>query len=279
MRQQAKQVGLGLRREMLDELSDTVPEQVDFWEIAPENWIPLGGRFERKLRALTAKQRFKTHGLSLSIGSPDPLDIEFVRTVKAFLDLHGIEDYSEHLSYCSADGHLYDLMPIPFTEEAVTYVAQRVRQVQDIIERPLILENVSYYAAPGQQLSEQEFTLAVLEEADCKLLLDVNNIYVNSVNHGYDAEKFLKSMPTERIAYAHIAGHYNEADDLIVDTHGADVIEPVWNLLDMAYDYHGAFPTLLERDFNIPSMEILLQEVGRIAALQERYLSEIGKTA
>ncbi|GGD56185.1 HvfB family MNIO-type RiPP peptide maturase [Lacimicrobium alkaliphilum] len=279
MRQQAKQVGLGLRREMLDELEGSIPECVDFWEIAPENWIPLGGGYARKLKTLTTKQTFKTHGLSLSIGSPDPLDIEFVKTVKAFLDLHGIEDYSEHLSYCSADGHLYDLMPIPFTEEAVKYVAERVTLVQDIIERPLILENVSYYAAPGQELSEQEFTLGVLQEADCRLLLDVNNIYVNSVNHGYNAEKFLKSMPTERIAYAHIAGHYNEADDLIVDTHGADVIEPVWDLLDMAYDHHGVFPTLLERDFNIPPMDVLLQEVRRIGALQEKHIPAMGKRA
>src|SRR5690606_27689322 len=117
--------------------------------------------------------------------------------------------------YCSGQGHLYDLMPIPFTQEAVYYVAQRVKQVQDILERPLILENVSYYAAPGQELSEVDFLLAVLEEADCQLLLDINNIYVNSVNHHYDANKFLAAMPTERIAYGHIAGHYNEADDLI----------------------------------------------------------------
>lgn len=272
-------VGLGLRREMLDELADSIPEQVDFWEVAPENWIPLGGGYGRKLRSLTSKRAFKTHGLSLSIGSPDPLDTEFVKTVKAFLDLHGIQDYSEHLSYCSADGHLYDLMPIPFTEEAVKYVAERVRRVQDIIERPLILENVSYYAAPGQELSEQEFTLAVLQEADCKLLLDVNNIYVNSVNHGYDAEHFLKAMPTERIAYAHIAGHYNEAEDLIVDTHGADVIEPVWELLDKAYACHGVFPTLLERDFNIPPMQALLQEVNRIHALQDKHMPAQGKRA
>lgn len=272
-------VGLGLRREMLDELTDCIPEQVDFWEVAPENWIPMGGGYGRKLRALTSKHAFKTHGLSLSIGSPDPLDTEFVKTVKSFLDLHGIEDYSEHLSYCSADGHLYDLMPIPFTEEAVRYVAERVRLVQDIIERPLILENVSYYAAPGQQLSEQEFTLAVLQEADCKLLLDVNNIYVNSVNHGYDAEDFLQAMPTERIAYAHIAGHYNEAADLIVDTHGADVIEPVWQLLDKAYASHGVFPTLLERDFNIPPMQVLLQEVNRIHALQDKHMPAVEKSA
>ncbi|WP_088332077.1 DUF692 domain-containing protein [Lacimicrobium sp. SS2-24] len=272
-------VGLGLRREMLDELTESVPEQVDFWEVAPENWIPIGGRYGRLFNALTAKHHFKTHGLSLSIGSPDPLDIEFVKSVKGFLDQHGIQHYSEHLSYCSAQGHLYDLMPIPFTEEAVKHVAERVKRVQDVIERPLILENVSYYAAPGQELSELEFTLAVLQEADCKLLLDINNIYVNSVNHGYDAEAFMRSLPTKRIAYAHIAGHYNEAEDLIVDTHGADVIEPVWDLLEKAYACHGVFPTLLERDFNIPPMQSLLQEVDRIHQLQQQYSATLGKSA
>jgi len=190
--------------------------------------------------------------------------------LRAFLDRHEIRAYSEHLSYCSDGGHLYDLMPIPFTEEAVRYVADRVRRVQDILERRIALENVSYYAAPGAELSEIEFVTAVLEEADCDLLLDVNNIYVNSVNHRYDPVVFLRSLPGHRVAYGHIAGHHNEAADLIVDTHGADVIAGVWDLLDQAYDRFGVFPTLLERDFNIPPVEQLMQEVGRIRSLQDR---------
>jgi uncharacterized protein len=263
--------GIGLRRSLLDEFlsQDSIP--VDFMEVAPENWIGLGGRFGKQFRAFTERYPFNLHGLSLSIGGPEPLDVSFVREVKQFMQQHDIRCYSEHLSYCSDDGHLYDLMPIPFTEEAVHHVAGRIKQVQDIIEEQLVIENVSYYAAPGKEMDEIDFINAVLNEADCKLLLDVNNIYVNSVNHRYDASEFLRSLPGERIAYVHIAGHYNEAEDLIVDTHGADVIDPVWALLDEAYEQFGVLPTLLERDFNIPPYKELMAEVSQIKEHQEQY--------
>jgi uncharacterized protein (UPF0276 family) len=262
--------GLGLRRTLMGPLADRPPERVDFFEIAPENWIGVGGRYGRKLCAFTERYPFVCHGLSLSIGGPTPLDETFLYRVKRFLDQHRIRAYTEHLSYCSDDGHLYDLMPIPFTEDAVRYVAARVRRAQDILERRIGLENVSYYAAPGREMSEIDFINAVLQEADCDLLLDVNNIYVNSVNHGYDAEEFLCALPAERVTYFHVAGHYDEAEDLIVDTHGADVIDPVWDLLDKAYAHFGVVPTLLERDFNIPPLPQLLGEVDHIAALQQR---------
>ncbi len=265
-------VGLGLRREMLPELGDVLPNEVNFWEVAPENWIPLGGKYQKALSKFTKVNQFVAHGLSLSIGSPDPIDVNFVKDVKNFLDEHNIAYYSDHLSYCSGNGHMYDLMPIPFTEEAIKQVSSRVKQVQDIIERPLVLENVSYYAAPGQELTELEFTQGVLNESGCLLLLDVNNIYVNSINHKYDPVEFLKGMPADRIVYGHIAGHYNEAEDLIVDTHGSEVIEPVWKLLEKAYEIHGVFPTLLERDFNIPPIADLLQEVERIRKIQNQFI-------
>jgi uncharacterized protein (UPF0276 family) len=263
--------GLGLRRSFIGAAAERPPAAVDFYEVAPENWIGVGGRFGRLFRAMTERHPFVCHGLSLSIGSPAPLDIDFIRQVKQFLDEHDIRAYTEHLSYCSDDGHLYDLMPIPFTPEAVRHVAQRVRQVQDMLERRIALENVSYYAAPGQQMAEIEFINAVLNEADCDLLLDVNNIYVNSINHGYNAVDFLNALPAERIVYCHIAGHYVEALDLRVDTHGADVIEPVWALLAQAYARFGVFPTLLERDFNIPPLEQLAVEVERVSAMQSHY--------
>lgn len=262
--------GLGLRRSFLDAAAEQAPVEVDFWEVAPENWIGVGGRQGRQLRALAERYPFVCHGLSLSIGSPAPLDLEFVRQVREFLDRHGIRTYSEHLSYCSDDGHLYDLLPIPFTEEAVRYVAGRVRQVQDILGQRIALENVSYYAAPGQELSEIDFINGVISEADCDLLLDVNNIYVNAINHRYDPYDFLARLPVERVCYGHIAGHYVEAEDLRVDTHGADVIDPVWDLLDAAYARFGVFPTLLERDFNIPPLPELLGEVQRVANAQRR---------
>jgi uncharacterized protein (UPF0276 family) len=266
-------VGLGLRREMLDELLEHVPKQIDFLEVAPENWLKLGGRFKKQFKTLTDANNFVCHGLSLSIGSPEPLDIEFIKSLKVFFDQHNIKMFSEHLSYCSGQGHMYDLMPIPFTKEAIAHVVPRIKQVQDILERPVAMENVSYYGAPGQELSELEFTTEILEQADCKLLLDVNNIYVNSINHGYDANTFLAGLPTKRIAYGHVAGHYNEANDLIVDTHGADVIDPVWELLDKAYKVHGVFPTLLERDFNIPEINVLTKELDIIIQLQQKYLN------
>ncbi len=263
--------GLGLRRTLLGPLAEQPPTQVGFMEVAPENWMRVGGSLGKQFREFTERYPFVCHGLSLSIGSPAPLDVDFLKELKVFLKTHDIKLYSEHLSYCSDEGHLYDLMPIPFTEDAVSYVAARIRQVQDILEQRITMENVSYYAAPGQEMSETDFINAVLKEADCDLLLDVNNIYVNSINHRYDAEEFLRAMPAERVSYFHIAGHYDEAEDLRVDTHGSDVIDPVWNLLDVAYDHCGVVPTLLERDFNIPPLQELLAEVDTIIRYQQKW--------
>jgi hypothetical protein len=263
--------GLGYRRVLMDPLAEHPPAQVDFYEVAPENWIGLGGAMGKKFRAFTEQHDFVCHGLSLSIGSPAPLDEDFVRRVGRFLDEYDIKLYSEHLSYCGDEGHLYDLLPIPFTEEAIKHVVERIKRVQDILNQQIAMENVSYYAAPGQDMPEIEFLNAVLEQADCLLHLDVNNIYVNSINHHYDAEQFLNAVPGERIAYIHIAGHYNEAEDLIVDTHGADIIDPVWNLLEKTYQRFGVIPTLLERDFNIPPLPELLTEVDRIVDIQDRW--------
>jgi uncharacterized protein (UPF0276 family) len=263
--------GLGLRRTLMGPLSEHPPNQVGFMEVAPENWIGVGGSLGKDFRKFTERYPFVCHGLSLSIGSPSPLDMDFLKRARIFFKEHNIRCYSEHLSYCSDEGHLYDLMPIPFTEEAVHYVAGRIRQVQDVLEQRIAMENVSYYAAPGKEMEEIDFINAVLEEADCDLLLDVNNIYVNSINHQYDAEDFLKSLPAERIAYFHMAGHYVEAEDLIVDTHGADVVDTVWELLDKAYEHFGVIPTLLERDFNIPPVNELLQEIDTICEYQTKW--------
>ncbi|MGZ4958498.1 MAG: HvfB family MNIO-type RiPP peptide maturase [Methylomonas sp.] len=261
--------GLGLRRSFLSEIVERPPGEVGFYEVAPENWMTIGGKLGKQFRAMTERFPFVCHGLSLSIGSGDPLDENFVRDLKRFMAEHGIKFYSEHLSYCSEQGHLYDLMPMPFTEDAVRHVAGRIRRVQDILEQKIAIENISYYAAPGQEMTEIAFFNAVVAEAGCDVLIDINNIYVNSVNHGYDAEAFLQAIPAQRIAYAHIAGHYVEAEDFLVDTHGAPVIDPVWRLLDKAYKLYGVFPTLLERDFNLPPLDELLKEVATIAAIQE----------
>ena len=260
--------GLGLRRAIADKLMANPPTDVDFMEVAPENWIHVGGALGKKFRFFTERYPFVIHGLSLSIGGPAPLDEQLVRDIKAFMAEHGIRMYSEHLSYCGDDGQLYDLMTIPFTQEAVSYVAERVRRVQDILEQRIALENVSYYAPTDTTLSEADFVNAVLEEADCDLMLDINNIVVNSINHGYDPHEFMLQMPAGKIRYFHIAGHYVEAEDLRVDTHGAAVDDQAWGLLADAYAHFGPVPTLLERDFNFPPMDELLGEVRRIRELQ-----------
>tara|TARA_R110001592_G_scaffold337300_1_gene623601 strand:+ start:220281 stop:221135 length:855 start_codon:yes stop_codon:yes gene_type:complete len=260
--------GLGLRRALLGPLQSIDHGAVDFMEVAPENWIGVGGRFNRQFRELAERFPIALHGLSLDIGGPAPIDTDLVRSVKNLIDEIGAPLYSEHLTYCAAEGHLYDLLPIPFTEEAVHYVAGRVRQVQDILEQPIVLENASYYAQPRADMTEAEFVRAVLSESDSGLLLDVNNIYVNSINHGYDPLEFLDALPLERVRYIHVAGHYDEATDLKVDTHGADVIDPVWAILAEAYQRLGPMPTLLERDFNIPPIAELLKEVEQVRQLQ-----------
>ncbi|OBY56633.1 DUF692 domain-containing protein [Pseudomonas sp. AU12215] len=260
--------GLGLRRALLPDLLTMDDRAVDFLEVAPDNWIGVGGTYGEGLARLAERFPLSCHGLSLSLGGPEPLDHVFLRRVREFLDQHHVPLFSEHLSYCSDDGHLYDLIPMPFTDEAVQHIAGRIREVQDILGRRIAVENISYYAAPYQALSEIDFLRAVLSEADCDLLLDVNNLYVNAHNHGYDAASFLARVPADRVVCLHVAGHYDEAPDLKVDTHGAAVKDDVWNLLASAYQYLGTVPTLLERDFNLPPLAGLLGEVDYIRRLQ-----------
>jgi len=263
--------GLGLRRALLGPLESNGLSGIDFMEVAPANWIGVGGRLKKRLDALTSQVPFACHGLSLSLGGPAPLDDTLLLRIRRFLDEHQVSIYSEHLSYCSDDAHLYDLMPIPFTEAAANYVAARIRKVQDRLNRRIAIENVSFYTPLGAEMTELEFVTTVLREADCDLLLDVNNVHVNSVNHRYDPIEYIQALPGQRIAYLHVAGHYREAPDLIVDTHAAPVIDSVWSLLDAAFSAHGVRPTLLERDFNFPPFADLLAEVAEIRAMQQRH--------
>ena len=261
--------GLGLRRVFLDEFAHRPLTHARFFEVAPENWIHVKGRFARLLDQIADRLPMVCHGLSLNLGGQADLDIGLVRDIRHFLQRYQAVCYSEHLSYCGDTGHLYDLLPIPFTQEAIGHVSDRIKHVQDVLGQQIAVENVSYYCAPGQQVPEIDFLLNILGRADCLLLLDVNNVYVNSINHGYDAEQFLRQLPTERIAYGHIAGHYTEHEKLLVDTHGSNVIDPVWALLAKAYEIHGVFPTLLERDFNIPPLPQLERELQQIVNIQQ----------
>ena len=278
-----KGAGLGLKRELIPQIivafesEPDLIEQISFFEIAPENWIGAGGKYAEQLAWFAERFPLACHGLSLSIGGPDPLNEVFLGQVKHFLNQYQIPLYTEHLSYCSdiqqgQAGYLYDLLPIPFTEEAVHYVARRIKRVQDILECRIAIENTSYYVhAPISEMDELTFLSSVLSEADCDLHLDVNNIYVNSVNFGFDAHDFLHQLPGERIVYAHIAGHDREAADLIVDTHAQNIIPEVWSLLEQAYQCYGVFPTLLERDANIPALPTLMHEVNKIAETQRLF--------
>jgi uncharacterized protein len=271
---QAQGAGLGFRRELLSELNAWQGRPVDFFEIAPENWATNGGRYAKDLRQFTERYVFVCHGLSLSIGSTDALDVALVKRIKQFMQEHRIGLYTEHLSWCSHAGHLYDLLPIPCTQDAVNWVSSRVRQVQDILGVQIGLENASYYLAPpGAEMKEQEFIAEIIRASDCLLHLDVNNVFVNSQNFGYDPKKYLDDLPLEKVCYLHVAGHYAEPDGFLVDTHGAEVIDPVWSLLDYAYQSMGTqastVPTCLERDFNFPPLSELLLEVDTIRAKQQ----------
>ena len=292
-----KGVGLGLKRELIPQIQSLYQEQhpdptisnINFVEIAPENWINAGGKAEADLAWFVERYPIVCHGLCLSLGGPDPLNIAFLKQVKQFLSTNKIPLYTEHLSYCTDHyqgkaGYLYDLLPIPFTDDAVHYVAQRIRQTQDILGQRIAIENASFYAAaPISTMDEITFLNAVLQEADCWLHFDINNIYVNSVNFANKqnpaklAQDFLQQIPAERIVYSHIAGHYQQSPTLLIDTHGKDVIDPVWELLDKAYQLFGTFPTLLERDNNIPPLPILMREVNKIAAYQAKYSNNLSQ--
>lgn len=264
--------GLGFRRELIAALKTADTDAIDFFEVAPENWAGMGGTSARDLRHFTERMPFVCHGLSLSLGGPAPLDTHLLKRIRAFMDEHGMTLYTEHLSWCADDHHLYELLPLPLTEKALRWTVDRIQQTQDILGRRIGIENASYYVqAPGAEMSETEFIGEVLRRADCGLHLDVNNIYVNSQNFGFDARDFLLALPLARTCYIHVAGHYTEPDGFLIDTHGNTVIDPVWDLLETAYQQIGhPVPTCLERDFNMPDLDSLLGEVRHIATLQAR---------
>lgn len=272
--------GLGLRRSLLPELEAEVLSGADgglpafdFFEIAPENWMTMGGRYQRQLSAFTERFPFVCHGLSLSLGAVQPLNTSLLHDINAFMRTHRIACYTEHLAWCSDDGQLYDLLPIPCTEEAVTWVAARIRDVQAILGRRIGIENASYYLTPpGAEMDEATFIHRICVEADCDLHLDVNNVYVNSRNFGFDPVAYLQALPLDRVCYMHVAGHYVAPEGGLVDTHGAAVIDPVWQLLIQAYALMGRIaPTCLERDFNFPPLSVLQSEVAQIRGIQAQY--------
>ncbi|WP_049356632.1 DUF692 domain-containing protein [Haemophilus parainfluenzae] len=291
--------GLGYRRDLADDfLNLSSNNAIQFMEVAPENWVKMGGSARYKFDQAAERYPLAVHGLSLSLGGQAPLDRELLKNTKALMTQYNSTFFSEHLSYCECEGHLYDLLPMPFTEEAVKHVAQRIRYVQDFLGLQISLENTSYYLhSPTSTMNEVEFLNAIAQEADCGIHLDVNNIYVNGVNHGLlDPYVFLDQVDVKRVNYIHIAGHdeehsaaqvvedlegesfnkikgaYRHLPELLIDTHGEAVKGTVWDLLEYAYQRLPVIPpTLLERDFNFPPFVELYAEVEHIAQLQQKY--------
>lgn len=257
--------GIGFRKDFAEELINSEVLRPSFIELAPENWIGMGGYWKKQLDKAAEKFPITAHGLSLSIGSPEELDITFIKQVKKFIKQYNIQVYSEHLSYSKCDNaHLYDLLPIPFRMDAVNHIIQRIKTVQDILEIPLVIENVSYYTPVAAEMNESEFISEIIKGSGCKMLLDVNNVYVNAFNHQYNAKDFIRELPLEQVAYMHMAGHEKVSDSLIIDTHGQAIIDPVFELFEFAVSLLNPVPVLLERDFNIPEMQVLQNELSRM---------------
>lgn len=252
--------GLGLRREFLHEV---IPSNFnpDWFEITPENWINMPYMYRESFEQVAEKFPLVCHGLSLSIGSPEPLDKTFLTQLKDFLDRYKVEHYSEHLSFSTFYGaQTYELLPLPMTQEMIHHVADRVKQVQDFLQRPLILENATYYHVPYMEMREVDFLNQVMHTADTKMLLDVNNVYVNTTNHNLDAKTFMDELDVSKAAYIHMAGHtLFEEENLIIDTHGEEIITPVWDLLDYTLDKISV-PVMIERDNDVPSLAVMQDE-------------------
>lgn len=258
-------VGIGFRRDLAKDLLNLKEKKPDFVELAPENWMGLGGYWKQQLDKAASEYEIYCHGLSLSIGSPDEIDMPFVNQLKEFLDFYEVKLYSEHLSYSKcANAHLYDLLPIPFRQDAVNHIVDRIQKVQEILRRPLVLENVSYYTPVAAEMPEYQFITEIVRRSSCKLLLDVNNVYVNAFNHNYSAKEFILNLPLDSVAYIHMAGHEKVQEDLIIDTHGQAIIDPVYELFDFTLNHVAEVPVLLERDFNIPELNELQIEMTRL---------------
>jgi uncharacterized protein (UPF0276 family) len=280
----SRAVGLGLRWEFIDELLKRAPQEIDFLEISPENYMRRGGYFPAALSYLQSRYPVITHGLTMSLGGTDPLDEEYLQELRAFVQEMKSPWHSDHLCFGSVEGAmLHDLLPLSLNETTVRRVADRVRRAQDVLGVPMAVENISFYMHPGKrEMSEPEFITRVCEHADCGFMLDVNNAYVNSQNFGFDVDAWMRAAPLQRTVQMHVAGHEHFVDKarpgktLIVDTHGADVCDPVLDLLGRVLQKTGPVPVLLERDQNIPDLPALLAEVQK---LQRTYDAALPKAA
>jgi uncharacterized protein (UPF0276 family) len=264
MRAQSVEIGwgLGLRREHYETILNTQPN-LGWLEILTENYLVDGGKPLHYLDRIRAHYPMAMHGVSLSIGGSDAIDVDYLQRVKNLAQRIEPLWISDHLCWTGVDGsNMHDLLPLPYTEEALEHVVERVQRVQDFLGRQILLENVSSYITyAASTISEWEFLHEVAERADCLLLLDINNVYVSSVNHEFDALTYLRHLPAERICQFHLAGHTDRGDYLI-DTHDQPIIQPVWDLYAAAVGLFGSVATMIERDDNIPSLDVLLDEIA-----------------
>jgi uncharacterized protein len=265
-------IGIGFRYAMARSTLDSAVPQIRWLEIHPENYVQRGGRFRHMLERARERWPLVTHGLSMGFGAVEPTEDAYMRPLKAFLHEIRAPWHSEHLCFSGSDGvMLHDLLPLPLTHEAVATAVARVREARDRLELPIAVENISYYAQAGRaEMSELDFLLEVLERSDALLLLDVNNVFVNSKNHGFDARRYIDRIPKERVMQIHVAGHHVRKDELIIDTHGEAVRDEVYDLLEYTLRRVGPVPVLLERDQNFPPFAELCAEVERLDAIYVR---------
>lgn len=257
-------IGLGLRRELaMDTLAHR--DSIDWLEMIPENYMDIGGATRERLEAVKALFPLVSHGINLSIGSVDDLNQDYLKSLKRLLDELNCPWFSDHICFTSFDGiYMQDLLPMPFSKEAVNHIAERARRVQDFVGRPFLLENISFYMhMPGCEMAETDFIWEILEKADCGLLLDVNNVYVNSLNYGFDPCEYLRKLPLERAVQIHVAGH-KKIGDQIIDTHGEAVVQPVFDVLKFALENSRVKAVMLERDQNFPDFDELLDELAEL---------------
>ncbi|HRI69295.1 MAG TPA: DUF692 domain-containing protein [Polyangium sp.] len=273
-------VGLGLRWEFIEEIAARLddPEiqaRIPFFEVPPENYLRRGGFYFDALVRVHERFPLLTHGLTLSVGATDAFDIDYFADLRMFLQRVKTPFHSDHLCFSGHNGRMFhELLPLPLNRAAATHTAQRLVEAQDRLGLPLLMENITHYFIPGRAaMLETDFIGEILEAANAWLLLDVNNIYVNSLNYGFDAFQFLQKMPLARTKAIHVAGHEWRADDEAwIDTHGADVEDPVLALLEWTIAQTGPLPVILERDHHIPPLETLLVEMNRIDAAYQRGL-------
>lgn len=253
--------GLGLRAEHSQEILDQNP-RLDWLEIITENYLVSAGKPLTLLEQIRARYPLVMHGVSLSIGSCDPLDFHYLQQVKVLAERFEPAWISDHVCWTGLDGvNTHDLLPLPYTEEAVNHVVSRIQQVQDFLGRRILIENLSSYLSyTHSEMTEWEFLSAISQAADCLILLDINNVYVSGFNHGFDPHDYLRGIPSDRVQQIHLAGHVSY-HNYILDTHDAPVVQPVWDLYRIAVQQFGEVSTMIERDDNIPSLVDLMDEV------------------